>query len=79
MNTEPCKQAGSRKYRGYIYTTACALAVFGGGLFYCHATKQPVDSIMPLVTAVLFSIGSTFGIFSGSNAVVHATTKDKTA
>jgi hypothetical protein len=34
---------------------------------------------MPLVTATLFSLGGTYGIFSGSNAVVHATTKDKTA
>jgi hypothetical protein len=34
---------------------------------------------MPLVTATLFSIGGTYGIFSGSNSVVHATTKDKTA
>jgi hypothetical protein len=70
---------GTRKFKGYVTTSIAALGVFAGTLVYCHATGQPVDTVMPLVTATLFSLGGTYGIFSGSNAVVHATTKDPKA
>ena len=79
MDTNSHKPTGQRKFKGYAYTTLAALAVFGGALLYCWASQTTVGDVMPLVTATFFSIGSTFGIFAGTNSVVHATTKDAAA